>query len=105
MKLVEALEILRAEQPADARAFEVRLVAGFNPLHIQTFVSARLRQSHPDQRTEIHSGLYGDFWGNLERVAETNADVCVVLMEWADFDSRIGVRGLGSWAPEALADI
>jgi len=105
MKLIEALEILRTEPPADARTFQVCLVSGFNPLHFQTFLTARICQMFPKRRPEIIGGLYGDIWGNLKRVAEANADVCVVLMEFADFDPRLGIRGLGSWGPEALTDI
>jgi FkbH-like protein len=105
MKLIEALEVLRGEAPVDARAFRVCLVAGFNPLHFQTFLAARIRQMLPDRRPEIVAGLYGDLWGNLERAADSQADVCVVLAEFADFDPRLGIRSLGSWSPEALADI
>ena len=105
MKLIEALEILRKEPPADARAFQVCLVTGFNPLHLKTFLAARICQIFPKWRPEILGGLYGDIWGNLKRVEETSADVCVVLMEWADCDPRLGIRGLGSWGPDALTDI
>ncbi len=105
MKLIEAIEILRAAQPAEVQAFRVNMVCGFNPLHLQTFLTARLRQLFPDMRPEIAGGLYGDFWGNLERAEAATADVCVILVEWSDLDPRLGIRGLGSWAPEALEDI
>jgi FkbH-like protein len=105
MKLIEAIEILRAAQPAEVHAFCVNMVCGFNPLHLQTFLTARLRQLFPDMRPEIVGGLYGDFWGNLERAEAANAEVCVIVMEWSDLDPRLGIRGLGSWAPEALEDI
>jgi FkbH-like protein len=105
MKLLEALEILRMEPARDARPFTVYLVSGFNPLHIETFLSAMFCKRHPDQKLEIRGGLYGDFWGNLERAEKSSADSCVLLMEWADLDSRLGIRGLGSWAPKTLSDI
>jgi FkbH-like protein len=99
------MEILRTELPAGAPAFRVSLVIGFSPLHLQTFLNAQLRQALPKMRPEISVGIYGDFWGNLKQVEGQNADVCAVVMEWADLDPRLGIRNLGSWAPHALADI
>ena len=105
MKLIEAMEILRTELPADAPAFRVSLVIGFSPLHLQTFLNAELRKALPKMRCEISVGIYGDFWGNLKQVEGNDADVCTIVMEWADLDPRLGMRNLGSWAPDALSDI
>jgi FkbH-like protein len=105
MKLIEALKILRAEQPAHDQAFRACLVCGFTPLHLETFLHAQLRSLFTDRRTEILSGLYGDFWGNLDRVEAAEADVAIVVMEWSDLDPRLGLRSLGSWKPSLFSEI
>jgi FkbH-like protein len=105
MKLIEALEILREQQPAHGQTFRARLVCGFTPLHLETFFSAQLRSMLADRRIEILSGLYGDFWGNLDRIETAAADVGIVVMEWGDLDPRLGLRSLGSWNPSFLSEI
>src|SRR5271167_2832850 len=101
MKLIEALEILRAEPPAGARGFRVSLVCSFTPAHLQTFLHAHLKKALPERRVEITAGLYGDFRGNLARVEQENPDACVLVMEWSDLDPRLGLRSLGNWSPNA----
>jgi|SRR5580658_6988638 FkbH-like protein len=104
MKLIEALNILREEQPQDTQAFRLSLVCGFTPLHLATFLNAQLRLLLSGRRVELLSaGLYGDFLGNLEKAGESEADA--IVMEWGDLDSRLGIRGLGSWAPKNLDDV
>jgi FkbH-like protein len=106
MKLIEALNILREEQPREAQAFRVSLVCGFMPLHLATFLNAHLQLLLPGFRVELlPAGLYGDFLGNLEKGVEQDADASVAVMEWGDLDPRLGIRGLGSWAPSHLDDI
>lgn len=105
MKLIEALEILRRQQPASDATFRASVVCGFTPLHIQTFLAAQLRLAIPDCQSEIQTGLYGDFWGNLDRIEEVDSDLVIILLEWSDFDARLGLRNLGSWAPAQLDDI
>jgi FkbH-like protein len=105
MKLVEAFEILREGRPAHAQRFRACLVCGFTPLHLETFFNAHLRSIFSDRNIEVCSGLYGDFWGNLERLDTTNTDVALVVMEWSDLDPRLGLRSLGSWAPSMFAEI
>jgi FkbH-like protein len=105
MKLIEALEILREEQPAHVQKFRACLVCGFTPSHLQTFLGAQLRSIFPDRRTEILSGLYGDFWGSLDRIETSGADVGIVVMEWSDLDPRLGLRSLGSWNPAIFPEI
>jgi FkbH-like protein len=105
MKLVEALEIVKRKQPETAQAFCAYLACGFEPLHFRTFLSARLMQVMPDQKTEVLSGLYGDFWGNLDRMPASRADAGLLVCEWSDFDPRMGIRGGGTWAPSAFSEI
>lgn len=105
MKLIKALEIIRAKAAEATETVSVSLICGFNPLHFQTFLNAELCLRMDALRPEIHSGLYGDFWGNLERAKDTTPQVAVILLEWADLDPRLGIRSLGSWAPSALEGI
>jgi FkbH-like protein len=105
MKLVEALEIAKRKQPETAPTFCAYLVCGFEPLHFRTFLSAELIQVTPDRKTEILSGLYGDFWGNLDRMPASRADAGLLVCEWSDFDPRMGIRSGGTWAPSAFSEI
>lgn len=105
MKLLEAMEIVRAPIEADTPVFRLFLVCGFNALHLQTFLTAEVRRQSPNRRLEVCVGLYGDLWGNLERAREADRDVVVVLLEWQDLDARLGIRNLGGWEPSALEDI
>jgi FkbH-like protein len=104
MKLLEALQIVRAPRFKTGRKLAVSVVSGFNPLHLITFLDAELRLRHVDRSPTISSGLYGDFWGNLER-ARAGDDAVIVFLEWADFDPRLGIRSFGSWAPSALPSL
>jgi FkbH-like protein len=105
MKLLEALEIIRKEDGDRVRALRIGLVCGFSPLHLQTFLAAHLRLLSPEMRPEIIPGLYGDIWGNAERIVGANTDVVVVVLEWSDLDGRLGLRGLGKWSPDAFVNI
>jgi FkbH-like protein len=105
IKLMEALEILRAEPPGPARAFRAYLACGFSPLHLETFFGAYFRLALPDRKTEVLSGLYGDISGNLDKLELSDADVGLVIMEWSDLDPRLGLRSLGSWEPSILPEI
>ncbi|MGB9470939.1 MAG: HAD-IIIC family phosphatase [Candidatus Acidiferrum sp.] len=68
-------------------------------------MAAELSLLCPDQRIEILSGLYDDFLGNLDRLAVSDADSGIVLIEWADLDPRLGIRTVGAWSPSMYADI
>jgi FkbH-like protein len=105
MKLVEALEILQKGQSEHAQSFRAYLACGFEPLHLQTFIAAQLRQAFRDRKTEVLSGIYGDFWGNLDRLPAAGADVGIVISEWSDLDPRLGLRSLGSWESVTFAEI
>jgi FkbH-like protein len=105
MKLLEALEIVKRKQPETAQRFCAYLACGFEPLHFRTFLSAELMQVMPDRKTEILSGLYGDFWGNLDRTPASRADAGLIVCEWSDFDPRMGIRSGGTWAPAAFSEI
>jgi FkbH-like protein len=99
MKLIEALGILRQERQPGAPLVRVHLVTGFTPLYLQTFLEAHLLQAVPASRPQFQTGLYGDFWGNLDKLETEDAEIGVVISEWGDFEPRLGLRSLGSCAP------
>ncbi len=105
MKLIEALAMIRDQPRLEQHAFRVSLVCGFTPLHLQTFLQASLLKAMPDRRIELQTGLYGDFWGNLAALEKENPDVALLALEWSDLEPRLGLRSLGSWAPDQLEDI
>jgi FkbH-like protein len=105
MTLLEALNILREGSPAGAEPFEVALACGFTPLHLQTFLAARLSRLRPDRRVVPKVGVYGDCLGNLGRLAAGRPAATAVVLEWPDLDPRLGLRHLGGWGPGAQGDI
>lgn len=105
MKLAEALRLLKGVKSKKGELHRCFLATGLNPLHLTTFLSAELSLCFPDQRVEVQHGLYGDFRGNLSRLANVQADSAIVLMEWSDLDPRLGIRTVSPWVPSAHADI
>ncbi len=105
MKLVEALNILESLKRRKGEPFTCFLATGMNPLHLKTFLAVELGLLYGTQRIEIQRGLYGDFLGNLDRLANADADCGVVLMEWSDLDPRLGLRTVTTWSPSTCADI
>src|SRR5205823_7864805 len=104
MKLVEALQILRTAPARGAEPFRVFLVCGGTPGHLQTLLTAHLQQLTP-RRVELQTGLFGDCPGSLGRLLHTKVDAAAVVLEWSDFDPRLGLRHLGGWRPQDLPDI
>lgn len=105
MKLAEALATLKNVKCRSGEAFVCSLAAGFNPLHLSTFLAAELSALFTSQRIEIRHGLYGDLLGNVGRLANGGADCAIVLMEWANLDARLGVRSSAACSPSVCADI
>ncbi len=105
MKLTEALEILKGVKSRKGEVFTCFLTTGMNPLHLSTFLAAELGLLSTGQRIEIQHGLYGDYVGNLRRLANNDADCGIVLMEWADLDPRLGIRNMAAWSPSIYTDI
>ncbi|MBZ5724545.1 MAG: HAD-IIIC family phosphatase [Acidobacteriia bacterium] len=77
------------------------LACGFTPLHLETFLTAHLRQALPGRRPAVESGLFADTAGTLEGAAGRSADAVIVPLEWADLDPRLGFRGAGAWGSGA----
>src|SRR6185503_20156672 len=105
MKLAEALRIVQVTPPPEAEKFSVYLACGIFPLHLPTFLAAHLHQRLPNRAIEIRTGLFGDLPGNLIALQESSADAGAVVIEWSDFDPRLGLRRLGGWGPGVLPDI
>ncbi|HXW15847.1 MAG TPA: HAD-IIIC family phosphatase, partial [Terriglobia bacterium] len=83
----------------------IYLASGFNPLHFKTYLAAELSLLFKNRTVDIKTGLYGDLAGNIERLSRLEAESGVIMMEWSDLDARLGIRSLGSWAPNVLSDI
>jgi len=95
MKLREALQIAHA--PAAGSPYHVHLIAGFEPLHLKTFLAAALRQrlraQTGDRPVRVETGLFGDWGGNLERaLSAAGASPVVAILEWADLHAALGWR-------------
>jgi FkbH-like protein len=105
MKLAEALGTLKSMKQREGESFTCFLATGMNPLHLNTFFAAELSLLFPTRRIEVQTGLYGDFLGNLGRLARADADSGIVLMEWADLDPRLGVRSAAAWSASSCTDI
>jgi len=105
VKLSQALEILQ-KAPADGgEEINVFLACGCTPLHLETFLTAWLRMRLPESQIVVNHGLYGDLVGNLERMLSAVPHAGAVVLEWSDFDPRLGIRSLGGWGPGDLSDI
>jgi FkbH-like protein len=105
MKLIEALNISAGMKCRIGETLTCFLATGLNPLHLKAFLTAELSLVYTDQRVEIRDGLYGDLLGNLGRLAKSDANVGIVLIEWSDLDPRLGIRSSARWTHAELADI
>ena len=105
MKLSEALGILNSMRRRQAPPFRCFLAAGFNSLHLNTFLGAELTRILPDNTIQIDQGIYGDLIENLRRLSASDPDAAVVLVEWTDLDPRLGVRSTAAWSRTTCADI
>jgi len=105
MKLIDALNIVHQRLPEGELPCLIYLAAGFNPLHFRTFLAAELRLVFKNRAVEVETGLYGDLPGNIERLSKLDPESGVIMLEWSDLDARLGMRSLGSWAPNVLPAI
>ena len=105
MKLIDALNIIHQRPDEGESPCLIYLAAGFNPLHLKTFLAAELSLLFKNRAVEIETGLYGDLPGNIERLLKLQPESGVIMLEWSDLDARLGIRSLGSWAPKVLPGI
>lgn len=103
MRLQEALRI--TAQSTGKEQKPIHLLCGFTPLHLATFAKARLSLRFPRSSISLRTGLYGDLEGNIQRAIESKAEGAIVVMEWGDFDPRLGWRNSGGWQQQKLSDI
>lgn len=103
MKISEALNIVNSANPA-ARPYNVSLLTGFTPLHLQKFLAAHLQMRLSDRLVRVATGLFGNLAEELEKAAGATANV-VVALEWGDIDPRLGHRAAAPWDARTLADI
>jgi FkbH-like protein len=104
MKLIEALQIVGQPERTTGTTFHVSLVSGFTPLHLQTFLAAELLTGFPHHKIKMETGLFNDFWGNLNR-SHGSEHATAIFLEWSDLDPRLGLRSLGQWDPSMLPKI
>ncbi len=105
MRLSEALQINQQPASPDGRARKIHLVCGLTPLHLETFVKAYAKPRFTGDDVSIVHGLFGDLEGNLQRARGERAEGAIVVMEWTDFDERLGLRSSAGWSSRILADI
>jgi FkbH-like protein len=105
VQFTEALKKIREYSSADLPLCQVRLLTGFNPLHLQAFLQAHLQQLLPKSRVLVSTDVYGDLAGALMRLQASLPDMCAIALEWPDLDPRLGFRQLGGWGPGELADV
>jgi len=105
MKLIDALNIVHQRPPEGESPCLIYLASGFNPLHFRTFLAAELSLVFKNRAVELETGLYGDLPGNIERLSNIEPESGVIMLEWSDLDARLGIRSLGSWAPNVLPAI
>jgi FkbH-like protein len=105
MKLADALRILQRDATVGVEPFEVYLACGCTPLHLATFLAAHLRLREPARRVHVETGRYGDCLGNIHLLRGSGKRGGAVVLEWSDFDPRLGLRHLGGWTRSVLDDI
>ena len=104
MRLAEALT--RAAQSAGEPRRPARLLCGFEPLHLITYLKAHLRLRFPHDAIAVETGLYGDLDGNIVRASEGEpAEGAFVVVEWSDLDPRLGFRSAARWGRESESSI
>jgi FkbH-like protein len=104
MTLAEALRIIQGA-PKQAPGYPVSLITGNTPEPLSHFLAAHLQERVPDRLVQVNSGRFGDLAGNLSRYLQQGEAPGALLLEWADLDSRLGVRDGGRWGRAAAADI
>lgn len=106
MKLLEAYRIINAPADPTRATRRYALASGFTPLALETFLHAHLRARADAHNVAVLSGRFGDLAGNVARAAAESPDGIAVVVEWADVDPRLGLRGHGAIATEeAGADL
>jgi FkbH-like protein len=105
MKLIEAMRAVHDIEIRTEPEKHFFLAVGFEPLHLSTFLRARLGQLNVSNSISLEVGQYGDLTANIRRSADSGASVVFVQIEWDDLDPRLGFRALGGWEASLQDDI
>ncbi len=103
MRLGEALKITGKSAAGPPRS--IHLLCGFTPLHLETFIKARVMARLPASDVLVLTGLFDDLEGNLQRASQKAAEGAIAVIEWSDLDRRLGFRASAGWSTAALVDI
>ncbi len=103
MTVTQALQVIRSA-PRDAARFDVRLVCGFTPLDLGTFLRAHLQKALPARFVNVATGRFGDTAGALEEASASDLHAVALALEWSDLDPRFGYRTTGSWDADSISD-
>jgi FkbH-like protein len=105
MKLLEALNIVKAMNLRKGRTLPIYFASGFTPLHLKTFLTAELSQLFPERTIEVSEGIFGDLLGNLSRFSKSDFEFGGAFLEWSDLDPRLGIRSTARWNNSELSNI
>ena len=72
------------------REVKVHLASGFTPLHLKSFLTAFLQRENLTARIMVETGMFDDLVGNVMRMGQSGSALGVCVMEWPDFDPRLG---------------
>lgn len=108
MKLIEAMKLVNERMKDLSAEHRFTLACGFTPLHLKTFLGGELAQRISGGAVLVDIGLFGDLLGTLRKVresVESGPSGVAVVLEWSDFDPRLGWRTTHGWRPDRHADI
>lgn len=105
--LTSSLKLIAARSKDRSTVARYVLACGVTPLHLKTFLTARLLDRIPTGSVQVDVGLFGDLLGTLRKLVtdRTEANGVAVVMEWSDLDARLGWRATHGWRPERRTDI
>lgn len=105
MTLGQALALSNRSGKSSSR-HKALLACGFQALHLATFLKAHFAVRFPLQGLDIETGVYNDLHGTLvSAAAGSDAQETIIVIEWADLDPRLGIRGAGAYGPSAHRDM
>ena len=103
MKLLDAHRIINAPPDPARPTRRYELICGFTPLSLEVYFQAHVRERSPSANVCVETGRFGDIAGNLERARLRAPDGAAVIIEWADVDARLSIRGHGAVAAAGAA--
>lgn len=92
MNLAQAMKRVLEGAANSGEQFTVLLSCSFTPQHLGTFLAAHLFERLPGRKVAIRPGAYGDLLSGLRQIEASDFNSAVVVIEWADLDSRLGLR-------------